>query len=234
MPKLVEYDPRILIASIGGSSLFSEAKTLSPFARDHLADFIREQLRHERVLVAVVGGGPEARVRMAAARAKHQNISSAQLDEIGIQVTRKNAAFIADWLKNDMDIRVQMFTFKQSIQSGIIYLGYGTEPGHNTDYVAVQAAMEAGQKILLNISNQPGLFRVSDGTTTDEVIPDITWGEYLRIAPTHYAGIQHPFPKEAAQLAMENEMTVILLGSVMDNIRRCISGEEFIGTVIHP
>ena len=127
-----------------------------------------------------------------------------------------------------------MYTYKQPLQKGTIYLCHGTEPGHNTDYVAVQAALEAGQKVLLNISNRPGLFRVTGEIMTEEVISEISWHEYLRIAPSHYAGIQHPFPKEAAELAMGNSMTVVLLGSDIQNLRRYINGEEFVGTILHP
>ncbi len=234
MPILPEYNPTIFVASIGGSTLFSEPKTLSPFARNHLPDLIREHLSQSHTLVAIIGGGPEARARMATAQTKKENISQHELDEIGILVTKKNAQFVADWLRNDFDIRVQIFIFKQLLSPGVVYLGYGTEPGHNTDYVAVQAALEAKQSVLLNISNQPGLLESIDGRMTDIVIPRISWSQYLQLAPTHYAGIQHPFPKEAATLAMENGMTVVILGSDIGNIKQCIRGEEFIGTVIHP
>jgi uridylate kinase len=238
MPRLedlAQHPMDTIIASIGGA-VFRPERINVDFTHDLLA-FLQEQTKNNRTILAVIGGGGVARNAIEDARAlgvTHQP----SLDRIGILVTQENALLLAKIIEaKSQNISVRLYEFGDILRKGVIYLRGGTQPGHTTDYVAVQIAAEANQCVLLNISSPKGLYRKKEVGALDpeQIIERISWNEYLAMFPGNHApGINIPFDREAAKLAQTNDMTVVLMGPDFDNINRFLSGQEFTGTVIHP
>ena len=111
----------------------------------------------------------------------------------------------------------------------------GTEAGHTTDHVAVEAAKIFFVSKVFILSNTDGFLRVDQGgALTDEVIPEVNLSHYLENALFHKPGIHTPLDRPAAELALQSGITVVLLGRNLDNVRECIKGRQFIGTIFYP
>lgn len=233
MPQLPEcYTNDKLPISIGGGLVFPEG--LQGLNRDFFkpfADFVREQLSSGKTIISIIGGG--GRTRALQADAGFLGITDNQdLDEIGIRVTRQNAANVLTFLEK-LKINAQEYNFDPDLKPGVIYIRGGTEPGRTTDYAAVQAAAAVGSCVVFNIGAQPGIFEFTeDGFNPDRLLSHISFEEYLRHAQCHHPGINIPFSREAAELARDQDITVVMLGPDMDNFRKCLAGEEFSGTII--
>lgn len=235
LKELAQHPLDTITASIGGS-VFRPDRINVDFTHDLLA-FLQEQTKNDRTILAVIGGGGVARNAIDDARAlgvTHQP----SLDRIGILVTQENALLLAKIIEAEADsIQVHLYEFGDILRKGVIYLRGGTRPGHTTDYVAVQAATEAKQCVLLNISSPKGLYGRKEDNTLDpnQIIEHISWDEYLAMFPDdHTPGINIPFDREAAKLAKANNIMVVLMGPNFDNINHFLRGEEFIGTIVHP
>jgi uridylate kinase len=238
MPTLPEYATSCsdtLVMSLGGSTLFPpEHPELDvPFFLE-LKQFLTEQIRSDRTVIGVIGGGDIARRRQQAARRAGVSDQKA-IDTYGIHVTRHNALFVSDLL-NNTGITTKKFPMRNRITPGIVYLRGGTRPGHTTDLVAIQAAIMTGVNIVFNVSNTPGLhpYREDGSFDRSQVVPEITYRELLPHLPEHSPGLNIPIDREAAKLALHQGIIFILVGKNFDNLNKAICGAEFTGTVIRP
>ena len=235
LKELAQHPMDTITASIGGA-VFRPDRINVDFTHDLLA-FLREQTQNDKTILAVIGGGGVARNAIEDARAlgvTHQP----SLDRIGILVTQENTLLLTKIIEAEVNnMPVHLYEFGDILRKGDIYLRGGTKPGHTTDRVAVEAALEAKQCILLNISSTKGLYKRKDDGSLDpnQVIEHISWEEYLTMFPKdHSPGINIPFDREAAKLAQANNMIVVLMGPDFDNINSFLRGEEFVGTIVHP
>lgn len=246
MPKLTdaELPKHILTVSQGGSTLFRAPNALEKlFGRKEvwnkeyiakLCAFFKNKIDDEQAVIAIVGGGKFARRQIE--EAKRAGLSNQfALDNLGIAVTIQNACRLKSALTNK-NINVQYYSPSLELQSGTIYVGHGDKPLHTTDYVAVVAAHDAGQNIMLNISVAGVVHPMKDDKPDETVsLQELTWDHYIStIAHQHEAGLSSPLDLPAAKYAREHGMTVIFVGPDIDNIERGLRGEEFIGTIVHP
>lgn len=246
MPRLAntERPQNILTASVGGSTLFCEPHWWERlFGRkevwdtqyvSHLCKFLKRQTDDGRIVIAIVGGGRRARREIETAQ-RAGLTDQAALDSLGIAVTIKNAYKLGGSTKRS-GAHVEYYTPDLKLQSGVIYLGHGDEPNHTTDRVAVEAAHRAGQVVMLNISVAGVIHPMKEGKPDKSMtLQEMTWDDYIRnIAQEHKAGRSSPFDLPAAELAKEYGMTVVFVGPDIDNVARCLNGEDFVGTIIHP
>lgn len=233
MPKLVEQDPNpIIVASVGGS-IFRPSRVNLEFTRGFI-DFCKEKLDQGYSIIAIVGGGGIARDAIEDAKSLGVSHSKA-LDSIGISVTRDNA-FLLEKILQAHDLNVHIYKSGDVIVPKSVFVRGGTEPGHTTDLVTIQAAIDAGVSRILNIGMIPGLHPINEaGFDKSSVIADLSWNQYLEMFPQeHKPGVNIPFDTKAAMLAKEHNITVVLIGAEFDNINKYLSAQEFVGTVIHP
>ena len=182
----------------------------------------------------IVGGGALARQYQAAAR--ELGVDSPEiLDLIGIRATRLNAEVVkagfADMAEN------QLINTEEEIlpHDKSVIIGAGTLPGWSTDYVAVTLAEKLGVKTMLNLTNMDYVFDKNPKEFTDAVpLPKITWPEMWNIIGTEWTpGANIPFDQPATARAEKNGMTVIMMnGKNIENLRKFLSGEYFIGSTI--
>ena len=144
-----------VVAAVGGSVLVPalEENRLKEWA-DTL---IRLSTKGIQVL-AVVGGGGEARRYINACRAL--SLDEASSDEIGIMVTRINAALLIGALKEYAYPRVaeSYLQAKEFAVSGKIVVMGGVTPGQTTDAVSAVLAEELGASMMIDLTAVDGIY----------------------------------------------------------------------------
>lgn len=107
---------------------------------------------------AVVGGGGEARRYIEACRGL--SLDEASSDEIGIMVTRINAALLIGALKDYAYPRVaeSYLQAKEFAVSGKIVVMGGVTPGQTTDAVSAVLAEEVGASMMLDLTAVDGIY----------------------------------------------------------------------------
>ncbi|MCU0632764.1 MAG: UMP kinase [Methanolinea sp.] len=143
-----------VVLSLGGSILFPslEAHTLRTWAP------VLTRVAGCVELFVVVGGGGEARRYIQAAR--DTGADEAFCDEVGILVTRLNAALLIGALMNAAYPRVALTPGEAMEYSGrgkIVVMG-GVTPAQTTDAVAAVLAERAGADLLVNLTSVDGIY----------------------------------------------------------------------------
>jgi uridylate kinase len=167
-----------IVLSLGGSVLMP---SLEENRVPAYAEVLREISREARLLV-VVGGGGEARRYIRVAR--DLGLNEAFGDEIGIQVTRLNAALLAGALGDAAYPAVarsqaEACCFAESRK--IVVMG-GITPAQTTDAVAAVLAELAGADLLVNATSIDGVYTADPRTDPSAVRIDLlTPGELVEI-----------------------------------------------------
>lgn len=236
------------VLSLGGSIVAPEGPDpafLSSFmslVRDHLS------VDPERRLILVVGGGGPARAWQRAyrdasvareARAGHEqggDDHDAQ-DWIGIMATRLNAQLVKALLGPLSPQDVTTDPTSLSIFMGRVLVAAGWKPGFSTDYDAVLLAERFGAKRVLNLSNIAKVYTADPRVDpAARPIDAISWAGFRAIVGDEWSpGKNVPFDPVATRKAAELGLSVICAaGRDLDNLRRILEGESFVGTTIGP
>jgi uridylate kinase len=200
---------------------------------------ISRQLVESRCgVVMVVGGGKIARLRIGDAKSYGDPSIDEQLDHVGLSASNTNAAELLAILQRE-GIGGYWYSREKwgEMEPGSVWVRGGTEPGHTTDYVTVQAALAEGIDHVINIGNTPGLHPLDDqGFDQSRVIEGITATKFLDMfnSTEHESGMSRPFEPKAAEMAATYGITVILVGGDKENLQRLMNGEDFTGTVMRP
>lgn len=191
-------------------------------------------------LFVVVGGGAPARGHITAARSA--GVAEDLLDRIGIAATRLNAQTLACILRKrgaDVNLEIphstaQAIRFAQ--QHAIVVMG-GTAPGHSTDYVAVELAVEADCTRFVNATNVAGVYTRDPAKHKDaQFKPKLTFEELLGIIEEREwtaAGAPGVMDGPATVLLAKNAVpTCVVDGRDLDNLAKAVTGQPFKGTSI--
>lgn len=210
-----------------------DVKFLSEFNR-----FIRKRLRENpnRQFFIVVGGGKIARqYRDAGVGVLHKELTSEDLDWLGIHATRMNAHLLRTIFR---DIAhpyiIKNYEIIRKVTEPVV-VGAGWKPGWSTDYDAVLLCEDYGVRTLINLSNIDQLYTKDPRKFSDaKPINRISWKDYLKIVGVKWdPGMNTPFDPVAAKKASElNVKVVILRGDNLKNLNNYFGKKKFIGTVI--
>jgi uridylate kinase len=230
------------VLSLGGSIVAPEGPDpafLAQFmalVREHLA------VSEERRLILVVGGGGPARSwqrayrDVVAARGVGVGGSDAQ-DWIGIMATRLNAQLVKALLGELCPQDVVTDPTSLSIFMGRVLVAAGWKPGFSTDFDAVMLAERFGANRVLNLSNIAKVY-TDDPRTNPAATPidSISWADFRAIVGEEWSpGKNTPFDPVASRKASELGLEVICAaGRDLDNLRKILEGESFVGTTIGP
>jgi len=144
-----------VVISVGGSVLIPslDAHRLKEWAKS-LITLTKAGIQ----IFAVVGGGGEARRYIDACR--EIGLDEASSDEIGIQVTRINAALLIGALKEHAypAVVTSYIEAKTAAISGKIVVMGGVTPGQTTDAVAAVLAEEVGASMMINMTAIDGIY----------------------------------------------------------------------------
>lgn len=128
-------------------------------------------------MIVVTGGGPIARKYIAAARGL--GASETVCDQIGIHVSRLNARLLATALEGAVfpEIPESIEDLTTCIQSGLIVVMGGLQPGQSTNATAALAAEVMRADLLVNATNVAGVYSADPqkdphAKKLDEVTPD--------------------------------------------------------------
>ena len=221
----------------GGSILAPQQ--LDPDFLTRVADSLIAWSR-EMPLFVVVGGGAPAGGHIQAARAA--GVAEDLLDRVGIAATRLNAQALACILRKrgaDVNLEIphstgQAIRFAQ--QHSIVVMG-GTTPGHSTDYVAVEHAVEAGCKRFVNATNVAGVYTRDPAKHKDaQFKPKLTFEDLLAIIGEREwtaAGAPGVMDGPATVLLSRNAIpTCVVDGRDLANLGKAVTGQAFQGTRI--
>lgn len=194
----------------------------------------------ERQLFVVVGGGAPARGHIQAAR--QAGVAEDLLDRIGIAATRLNAQALACILRKrgaDVNLEIPHSTaqaIRFAAQHGIVVMG-GTTPGHSTDYVAVELAVEAKCGRFVNATNVAGVYTRDPNKHKDaQFKPKLSFEDLLGIIEEREwtaAGAPGVMDGPATVLLAKNAVpTAVVDGRDLANLGKAVTGQAFKGTSI--
>ena len=221
-----------IVISLGGSLIIPDQIDVE-FLKD-FKEIILSQIEKGRKFIIITGGGKVCRRYQDAAK-ELSNPPDDDLDWIGIASLRLNAQLVRVIFEEKTDKRIiknfsESFEFNKPILVGSAY-----KPGHSTDWVAVSAAKNVGAKKVINLSNTDYVYD-SDPKKNPEAkkIEKIFWADYRKLIPAEWnPGLNSPFDPIASKMAEDNGIEVYIMnGKPIDNLKKCLNGEAFQGTVI--
>ncbi|MDR0555001.1 MAG: UMP kinase [Treponema sp.] len=225
----------VTVISLGGSLVAPEGVD-EAFLKDFTA-LIGESLRHDekRRFILVCGGGGPARIWQRA----YRNISGGGVDEqadrIGVMATRLNAqlvkAIMGEWCLQDVVIDP---TQAEPI-TGRVLVAAGWKPGFSSDYDAVLLAERFQAGTVINLSNIEQVYTDDPRKNPDaKPVGAISWADFRALVGDEWTpGKNVPFDPVASRRAADRGLKVIFAGGKnRENLRKLLSGEPFLGTVI--
>ena len=225
----------VTVISLGGSIVAPDGVD-ETFLKAFLL-LIRELLEKDEKqrYIFVVGGGGPARSWQKAYKNICSIVNDEQLDWIGIMATRLNAqlvrAVMGEWCIQDVatdPTRVEPLI-------GRVLVASGWKPGFSTDYDAVLLAERFHAGSVINLSNIEQVY-TDDPKTNPEAKPieKISWQDFCRMVGDEWTpGKNVPFDPVASRHAAKIGLKVIFAaGKNLENLKKILTGEEFIGTVI--
>ncbi len=229
MPNKTE---EIIVISLGGSLIVPDA-----IDTEFLKDFkkvILSEIEKGKKFIIITGGGKICRRYQEAAK-EVSTSSNYDLDLIGITALRINAELLRVIFSEQAHGEVvSNMTGELSFEKPII-IGSAYKPGSSTDLGAILAAKLVGAKKVINLSNTDYVYD-SDPKVNPEAkkFEKISWADYRALIPKEWnAGLNSPFDPVASELAeKENISVVIMNGKPIENFAKCLSGENFMGTII--
>ena len=222
-----------VVISVGGSVLVPslEAHRLKEWA-ESLIDLTKAGIQ----IFAVVGGGGEARRYIDACR--DIGLDEASSDEIGILVTRINAALLVGALKEYVYpiVATSYLDAKAAGFSGKIVVMGGMTPGQTTDAVAAVLAEEVGASMMINLTAIDGIYSADpkkdksakkhDLMTPQELI-DLIMKEKMN------AGSNMVIDLVAAKIAERSGITLVIIdGRDPSLIGKALLNGKFEGTIV--
>ncbi|HUU76491.1 MAG TPA: UMP kinase [Methanoregulaceae archaeon] len=223
---------KTVVLSLGGSILLPsiESNTIHSYAP------VLRNIARNVLLFVVVGGGGEARRYISAARTL--KIDEATCDEIGIMITRLNAALLVGALGTAAYPRVaenQTQALEFGVSGKIVVMG-GVTPGQTTDAVAAVLAERAGADILINATSVDGIYSADPKidpsakrfqSLTPSQLVEIVSGDSLS------AGSNAVVDMVAAKIVQRSRIPLAVLdGRDPKNLENALNVGAFQGTIV--
>jgi len=228
-------NPETIVMSVGGSLIVPNGIDTSFLST--LKTFITDQTtNHGRRFIMIAGGGRTARNYQDAAAAV-TDLTSDDLDWMGIHATRLNGHLLRTVFR-DIAHPV-MITNPDDVQDipgePLVVVASGYRPGCSTDLRAVQIAQLVNASKVINLSNIDYVYTADPNTNPDATkIERSTWAEFRALIPADWdPGMSAPFDPIAAKAADEASIEVAIINGLKpEALANYLSGEEFIGTLI--
>ncbi|MDR1596274.1 MAG: UMP kinase [Treponema sp.] len=229
----------ITVISLGGSIVAPDAVD-EAFLKDFVS-LIREFLNAdaERRFIFVVGGGGPARVYQKAYREisaiTGTKASDNEADWIGVMATRLNAqlvrALMGEWCSQD----VVTDPTQAADMTGRVLVAAGWKPGFSSDNDAVLLAERFRADRVINLSNIEQVY-TDDPKKNPQAKPidAISWPDFRALVGDEWIpGKNVPFDPVASRRAAELGLKVICAaGRNLENLKKILRGEPFLGTTI--
>lgn len=225
--------PRRHIIALGGSVVAPDDVDYAFLER--FASLVKQFIRRGHRFLIVIGGGGIAREYQRAARILAPQISTIELDTVGMRATQLNAELTRVALGPHTHPEIITAPEKLLHIRQPIAVAAGWMPGYSTDTVAVRIAEEIGTKRVI-IAGRPAYVYDRDFARFPEAKPftKLTWKDYGKlIAKRWKPGMAAPVDPVAAQRAERMGLTVIVVrGTQLANFEKLLEGKKFRGTII--
>lgn len=221
-----------VVISLGGSLIVPE-QVDAGFLKE-FRSLILSQVEKGKKFVIITGGGRVCRNYQDAAK-EVKDMSSDELDWLGIYSTRFNAEFVKMLFGDLAEENIILDPTLPVKMTRPIVLGGGWNPGRSTDYEAVMLGHQLGAKRIINISNIDYAYDKDPNKFPEaKKIEDISWADYRKLIPAEWnPGLNTPFDPIASQMAEGYDLEVVILnGKNISNLKKCLEGENFDGTHI--
>lgn len=231
---------KLVNLKIGGSILSPSENLLFDFEfAQKLKELLSDLIDEGFAFVLNIGGGKSA--RMFQNLAKENQFSVYDQHYVGSAVCNLNAILFRGILGELAEQNVVVFSDFSNLDNvifkkKILVAGVATI-GPSSDYDALLLANHFNNKRILSLKNIDGVY--SKNPKIDQsakLIENLNWDDYLEIInnkTVHTPGDNIPIDGETSVLAKKNGIEFVILdGRELGNIRNCIIGEEFTGSVI--
>lgn len=232
----METNKETIVMSVGGSLIVPD--TIDTTFLSNLKHFIETQIaEHNRRFIVITGGGQTARRYQDASRTV-TNLSSDDLDWLGIHATRLNGHLLRTIFK-DIAYPV-VITNPDDIldipQDTPLIIASGYRPGSSTDFRAIQIAQHVGASKMINLSNIDHVYTDDPKHNPNaEKIESISWNEFRKLIPDEWdPGLSSPFDPIAAKEAEAHDIEVAIVnGANLGALTHYLEGKSFTGTKIY-
>ena len=197
---------------------------------------IEEEVAKGKSFVIVTGGGKVCRRYQAAAK-EIAGLSQTEVDWVGIHALRLNAEFVRVLFGALAHERVVIEPSDLKSVTKPIALCGAAEPGHSTDFDAVEMAAQVGATKIVNLSNIDFVYNKDPKRYPDAAaIARISWTDFRKIIPEKWEpGLNSPFDPIAARRAQELGLEVAIMnGKPITHLADYLAGRSFVGSVITP
>ena len=212
--------------SLGGSILIPDKPDY--FFLKEFKNFVINNLENYRFIIVCGGGKTNSYYNEAAKRVS--NISSDNLDWIGIMASRLNAEYVRSVFGDLAYDKVITDPTKKINTKKKVIVGAGWTPGRSSDYVAVLLAQKYDSTSVINLTKLSHVYDKDPEKYSDaKKIFKIGWTEYLKIVGTKWSPrLNSPFDPVASKLAKQNKMAVaILKGTDLKNVQKKLDKKNF-------
>ncbi len=226
----------ITVISLGGSIVAPDGvdeRFLNEFAG--LIRWFIENDEKRRFIFVVGGGGPARAWQKAYRSLAGDNVKDEEADWIGIMATRLNArllkAVMGEWCVQEV------VTDPTQVEPllGKVLVAAGWKPGFSTDFDAVMLAERFKAEMVINLSNIEKVFTADPKKDANaQPIDKISWADFRAIVGDDWIpGKNVPFDPVASRHAAKIGLKVVCAaGKNLENLKKILLGEDFIGTTI--
>lgn len=231
----------IKVIKLGGSMISSNPETL--FDEKYLLELKALLMRinavdQSKFFLACGGGSIMRKYRDAMVRAGITN--ETDIHWVGTTVNVVNAMVVKAIFEGVSDEDVLKFEEYYAdtplLIKNIVKTGGGGRPGHSGDVDAILAAKRLGADIVYSIKNVDGVYTADPRKDPSaKRLDKLTWVDYLNIIgnPTkHSPGGNYPIDPVASEMARNEGIKFIIIGSDLNNFENALSGEAFIGSTV--
>lgn len=223
---------KMIVLSLGGSLIAPKTGFDLKFLKS-FQSFILKQIKNGFRFVIVCGGGNTARVYQKTGR--EMKLRANDLDWLGIYATWLNADFVRLLFGRLAHEKiVKNISDKFNWQEPLLFSG-GWQPGHSTDFDAVQLAQVYGAKLVINLSNIDYVFDEDPHKFKDaKKIEKISWTDFRKIVGDKWVpGANLPFDPIASREAQEHKIKVaVVRGDNLAEVEKALLDKNFKGTLI--
>lgn len=228
----MENNGKQIVVSLGGSIIVPEeidVKFLTDFT-----EAIRNYVANGFKFLIITGGGKICRKYNESLK-QVTSPTFENLDWLGIAVTRLNAEFIRICFGNLSYEKIVLNPDDIPHTDKSIIVGGGWKPGNSSDLAAIHSAKSIGAKKVLNLSNIDFVYDKDPKNNKDaKPVKQMSWFEFKALFPDAWKpGGNVPFDPIAAEEAERSGIEVVILnGRNIENLKNCLDGKDFEGTVI--
>lgn len=224
---------KTFIISLGGSLIVPPNGIDYSYLKKFRA-LILSQIKKGNKFFIIAGGGGTAREYINSAD-KVKKTTDHDRDWLGIHSTRLNAHLMRTIFSDVAHLNIiKNPTIHMEAKEKVIIAG-GWKPGWSTDYVATVIAQEYEVETIINLSNidyaydkDPNKFKNAKKLKTTD------WKSFRKIVGNKWIpGLNMPFDPIASRKGEQLGLKVLIMnGKKIANLKNCLEGKNFKGTII--